>query len=788
VSRAAPASYTLSWTIFGSPTNCTKSGTWGGAAANLSSGSQYFTGVSVLGDKTYTLACSNAGGSSSDTVTVLINNPPPAGSTSTQQAAAGGFLQGSVKDVDDQVVPDVYVHVFSADFSLNFNAITRNDGSFGMSLPAGTYSVEIYSPTARSELIKPAPKSVNIVNGTVQAVALQFGVVSKTISGTATFSTGGPVTDAEVGAYSSNAQQWVSAVTDGAGKFELKVSGGTWQLGIRPKNPGTAQWSAPSQSRQVVFVNNSSFENQTVDFVIAVQGAQVNVRVVDQNGIAIQNAGIVVDTMSASQQPSGMNSTPTIFKKSDSGGTASFSVQGGTYYLRAFLPPESGYSNPDEQPIFLNAKETKDVSLVFRKRANLSAITINGLTRFDDGTPTDAFVWAWSEKGDATQIRSEADGNWKIQVAAGRWHIGAGKERSGIPYKSSELTVDVVSGAPTVEVVLSKMGSALPPPVTVSQEANQQIIAQAKDGAKVEIPGGAAASSGNVNVQMKPTIEAASQAGAKVVSIVYDVSITNAGGTAITSLEKEIEITIPYSDADLEAQGVTTGKLVPSYYDATTGNWVKVDNFTIDKVHHVVVVRVKHLTRFALVAAADITPPEAPTVATAKSSGNGEIAVSWVSPKGDFDHVKIYRSTTAGTLGKIVSNNISANSAKDADVVDGTKYFYTVRAVDAAGNESVNVAQVSVFAKGTSAGGGKLSRNLKMGSQGDDVATLQKLLIKEGVYPGGTVSGYFGKLTAAAVARLQEKYADEILKPNGLDRGTGIVGTSTRMKLNKLLQ
>lgn len=81
-----------------------------------------------------------------------------------------------------------------------------------------------------------------------------------------------------------------------------------------------------------------------------------------------------------------------------------------------------------------------------------------------------------------------------------------------------------------------------------------------------------------------------------------------------------------------------------------------------------------------------------------------------------------------------------------------------------------------------------ISLNLTVGSRGEDVKILQTLLVRDGVYSEGPITGYFGKLTRQAVIRFQEKYADEILKPNGLDRGTGRVGASTRAKLNKILQ
>jgi peptidoglycan hydrolase-like protein with peptidoglycan-binding domain len=78
----------------------------------------------------------------------------------------------------------------------------------------------------------------------------------------------------------------------------------------------------------------------------------------------------------------------------------------------------------------------------------------------------------------------------------------------------------------------------------------------------------------------------------------------------------------------------------------------------------------------------------------------------------------------------------------------------------------------------------EILRNLTVGDEGDDVIALQELLLAEGVYPEGLITGYFGSLTKQAVIRFQEKYKDEILTPAGLSGGTGFVGPSTRAKIN----
>jgi ABC-type transport system substrate-binding protein len=81
----------------------------------------------------------------------------------------------------------------------------------------------------------------------------------------------------------------------------------------------------------------------------------------------------------------------------------------------------------------------------------------------------------------------------------------------------------------------------------------------------------------------------------------------------------------------------------------------------------------------------------------------------------------------------------------------------------------------------------KFKSDLKVGSQGTEVEELQKCLAKDPeVYPEGEITGFFGNSTKKAVILFQEKYADEILKPGGLTAGTGLVGKSTRTKLNEL--
>lgn len=103
------------------------------------------------------------------------------------------------------------------------------------------------------------------------------------------------------------------------------------------------------------------------------------------------------------------------------------------------------------------------------------------------------------------------------------------------------------------------------------------------------------------------------------------------------------------------------------------------------------------------------------------------------------------------------------------------------------------VVAVMLFAPTSAEAQTIFSRDLTIGSRGEDVRLLQELLNRDlrtqlantGFGSSGNETTYFGPLTHNAVVRFQNLYAAEILTPLGLSSGTGYFGPSTRAFLNQ---
>ncbi len=98
----------------------------------------------------------------------------------------------------------------------------------------------------------------------------------------------------------------------------------------------------------------------------------------------------------------------------------------------------------------------------------------------------------------------------------------------------------------------------------------------------------------------------------------------------------------------------------------------------------------------------DMFPPAAPqglvvVSVPAHDGAPAHLDLSWsISPENDIAGYNIYRTEQQGARGeKLNPQLLLTPSFRDMNVVSGRRYFYTVTAVDRAGNESAASAAVS---------------------------------------------------------------------------------------------
>ncbi|MDI6860316.1 MAG: S8 family serine peptidase [Methanocellales archaeon] len=91
----------------------------------------------------------------------------------------------------------------------------------------------------------------------------------------------------------------------------------------------------------------------------------------------------------------------------------------------------------------------------------------------------------------------------------------------------------------------------------------------------------------------------------------------------------------------------------------------------------------------------DTTPPAQVTGLVVTTVSSSQLDLSWyANTETDLDHYNVYRSTTSGSPYDLVASP-TTNSYSDTGLVASTTYYYTVTAVDTAGNEGIPSEEAS---------------------------------------------------------------------------------------------
>lgn len=611
-------------------------------------------------------------------------------------------ITGTIVDASGQVIPDAYGWVSTASYEtsttytpgmpaqMSFGGSVEK-GSFTFRVPPGTWNVSVYL-SSDSKYAPPSSQSVTVLSGETKKIVMAIKKNDAEISGFFVDSAGKVITNLDASRVkmyvSSRAGAWHNATIDAVkGSFSALVSEGTWYVGYWAE----AQTGYVSQAQDIE-VKLALGEKKSINLVLTKANSAIAGTVKTADGKTLANAWVSVDSRSYStatytEYTPGSASPFIAGTNTDANGAFKLAVPAGSYFVHAHYPQTEGYINPPEASVTVGEGETKTIELAFRK----AEVTISGTVLLDQ-KGVSAFVWAWSESGGYASARADDTGKYSFTVAKyDTWRVGASREGEAAHYKAAETRVEVKDVSVSQDIVLVPMTTTYAQAVEKIVETVKPQTVELTDGAKTVLPANALATSGSANVTMKPTVETPSFGISSVVGTSYSVEAKDTTGKAITSLNAEVTITIPYDEAELTSKGLTVNDLVLSFFDETTQTWKPLEKQIIDKETNTVSAVVNHLTLFALVAPADTAPPSAPAN-TGVSVKNRAITLAWTNPAVDFHHIKIYRSAKAGELGAVAFNYLTGTT--QTDTLSGTVAYYIVRAVDLAGNESTNVAQL----------------------------------------------------------------------------------------------
>ncbi|OGZ99368.1 MAG: hypothetical protein A3C07_03290 [Candidatus Sungbacteria bacterium RIFCSPHIGHO2_02_FULL_47_11] len=741
-------------------------------------------------------------------------------------------IQGLIKDSAGNVVDDFYgsMYVEGTDRYGGGLGGSIDKGVFTLRVPGGTHKL-VLSLSSYSGWTSAGAVTVTVVKGGTAQAVLTVKKNTSAITGSVLDSQGKVITGVSLRILASGEDgAWQDASVDSAsGAFTLKVSAGTWFLKASSYGGGggTVSGGGYFWKGEEIKVEVPEGKTVTQNLTLLSSNATIEGTVLKPDGLPMPNVWVSIDSRSTGSftevflgVASFREFNFSIGAQTDTAGQFSVIVPAGTYFVHVYVPPQKGLINPEEQKVTVETGKIAEVAVSFRSPDALIRGTV-----LLESTPAEAFVAAWSEKGGYAETKSGSDGKYSLRVnRSDVWHAYAKKEYQGVFYKSSESTLSIVSeGAEVSQDLVLLSDRILPKPISTAVVADKPSTVALEDGATVAVPANSVASSGGATITIKPDAETPKQGNHDVVGIGYEVSIFDDKGQAVSNLNTAVTVSIPYDPEELKKKELTPKDLKIAFWDEKAGVWKELPVSIVNEEEHTVSAAVDHLTRFAIVAAADIVPPAAPTAVTGLALGEGKIKLLWTNPVKDFSHAKVYRSDKKGVTGEVRAAEVfGAEFTDDGGAQDGVFYQYTVRAVDPAGNESGNTDQISVLAKGTSAPkkmvlsvgkkeavvslvqkkaplsaapyaipsaavSGVLSRNMQQGVSGNDVKILQQFLADNGFYPERMLSGFFGLLTGQAVIRFQEKYASEVLAPAGLSKGNGFVGPGTRKKINELL-
>lgn len=557
--------------------------------------------------------------------------------------AASSTISGSLVDSAGAVVKDLFAFIM-ADVGGSVSAEEKmmgglgggvNNGTFSFKVPAGTYTLNVGMPPG-SNYTSSGSKSVTVAADATVTTTITMLANDATISGYLVDQDGAKVTNLMGEVFATNGDRSMHPAqvnpTDGSYSISVASAVGPWYLGAWTDPASGYFQEPPSQDGLALSAGGTVTKNVT----LRKADATISGKITDNDGAALSGVFVQADTralvkdINIPRGPMFMNDNRT-----DTSGNYSVKVPAGTYYVNAIVPPDRGLMPPKAVQTTVAKNATSTVDLQFRKPDSKIIGTVKDGS--DNNTAKSGLVWAYSEDGAYTETSAGNDGKFELKVMKGeKWHVGANTEggsNNTDKYIASDTLISTgTNDSNSQDLVLSKTTNGLPAAANISADVTSTKSIRLTDSAQIDLPANSLGTEGTATVSVSPTAEIGHQYTNKPLEDkAYDITAVGSSGSAVTSLNSNASITLPYDPTVIVNKGLseTTNDIVPAYWNDTDGTWTPISGASINKDNNTVTFTTNHFTKYSLVAASDVTTASTTTTATTLPK-TGEKDVNWL--------------------------------------------------------------------------------------------------------------------------------------------------------------
>lgn len=394
---------------------------------------------------------------------------------------------------------------------------------------------------------------------------------------------------------------FTSANAKSDGSFTLPLAAGTWLVDYEILHPEDTDHLLNRPSAQTTITVKAG-ATVAKNLVVLKGTNTITGTVTDADGAVVKRAVVTIDNRPSldSNVKANPNDLITLNVETDEDGVYAAVVPNGTYFLTVGNTPAVSDDQlpPDGKSAKVTGKTTATVNLTFKDTDAL----ISGKVRLGKTSEGGGTITAYSDDGSQQTTNVSADGSYSLNVTSkDKWHIVATDLQGKNLLESDTVDVTPKKGGNAVNLTLKDSGIDVPGPVTKTFNADEGGNVSLPDGTNVNVPAFALGVTGTVSVTVTPTVDLDQTSSDQPASLAYVVKATDPDGHEIKKLNKDMTVSVPYSQSALESNGINEKNVATKFFNDQTQTWEATGVAGVaDKTGNVATFTTNHLTKFSV--------------------------------------------------------------------------------------------------------------------------------------------------------------------------------------------